>query len=187
MPASPIISPNVRIRCPEQFIVGAGSIVDDFCYFSTRVELGRGCHVASGCSVAGGRERLFRLGDFSSLSSGVKVWCTSNDFARDLVCIVPPGLALGDEPIAGDVMLERYTGVGANSVILPDNRVPEGTVIGALGFVPPRFRFEPWTVYAGAPLRRIGPRDRERVLAQAARLAAYYDDFSPRRHPDTEY
>jgi acetyltransferase-like isoleucine patch superfamily enzyme len=186
MQSTPIISPNVRIRCPEQFVVGVGSIVDDFCYFSTQIEIGRGCHVASGCSIAGGRERRFTLGDFSSLSSGVKVWCASNDFVRDLVCIVPEGIELGDEPITGDVTFGRYTGAGANSVIMPDNQIPEGTVIGALSFVPPRFRFDPWTVYAGAPLRRIGPRNRDRVLTQAARLFKHFDAEGCSHHGDTE-
>ena len=164
----PIISPNTRIRHPDFFQVGNYSIVDDYCYFSTRVKIGFCSHVANGCSVAGGKARLFELGDFSSLSAGVKVWCASNDFARDLVAIIPPGVGeIGDEPIVGDVIFENYTGAGSNAVIMPDNIIPEGTTIGALSYVPPRFRFEPWSVYAGTPIRRVGTRDRDRVLAQA--------------------
>jgi acetyltransferase-like isoleucine patch superfamily enzyme len=51
---------------------------------------------------------------------------------------------------------------------MPDNDIPEGTTIGALSLVPTRFSFEPWTVYAGTPVRRVGSRNREKVLAQAA-------------------
>jgi acetyltransferase-like isoleucine patch superfamily enzyme len=164
----PIVSPNIRVRHPDCFEVGDYSIVDDFCYFSARVKIGFCSHVANGCSVGGGRARLFALGDFSSLSAGVKIWCSSNDFARDLITIVPPGAGeIGDAPIAGDVIFGNYTGVGANSVIMPDNVIPEGAAIGALSYVPPRFAFEPWTVYAGTPIRRVGARDRDRVLAQA--------------------
>jgi acetyltransferase-like isoleucine patch superfamily enzyme len=164
----PIISPNIRVRHPDVFQVGSYSIVDDFCYFSTRVRIGFCSHVASGCSIGGGRERLFALGDFSSLSAGVRVWCSSNDFARDLVAIVPPGAGeIGEEPVSGDVIFKNYTGAGANSVIMPGNTIPEGTTVGALSFVPPGFVFEPWTVYAGIPIRRVGARDRTRVLAQA--------------------
>jgi acetyltransferase-like isoleucine patch superfamily enzyme len=167
----PIVSPQSRIRHPESFEIGDHSIVDDFCYFSTRVRIGVCSHVASGCSVAGGAERQFVLGDFCSLSSGVKIWCTSDDFTRDLVTIVPPG----GEPIkahviSGDVTFADYTAAGSNAVVMPGNQVPEGTVIGALSFVPARFSFEPWSVYAGIPVRRVGARDRDAVLAQAARL-----------------
>jgi acetyltransferase-like isoleucine patch superfamily enzyme len=164
----PIISSSIRVRYPDCFEVGDFSIVDDYCYFSTRVRIGFCSHVASGCSVGGGRGWLFALGDFSSLSAGVKVWCASNDFVNDLVTIVPAAAGdIGDDPMTGDVIFKSYTAAGANTVIMPDNVIAEGTTIGALSYVPPRFEFEPWTVYAGTPIRRIGLRNRDRVLTQA--------------------
>ena len=173
----PIVSPNVRIRVPEHFEIGAYSIVDDFSYFSTRVRIGVCSHIASGCSVAGGREHLFALGDFCSLSSGVKIWCTSDDFANDLVTIIPDGVGpLKEHLITGDVTFEDCTAAGSNTVVMPGNHVPEGTVIGALSFVPPNFRFEPWAVYAGIPIRRIGDRNREAVRAQAEALRRHLEN-----------
>lgn len=175
----PIISPNVRIRYQDRFEIGSFSIVDDYCYFSTRVRIGLCSHVGNNCSIGGGPQRLFSLGDFSSLSAGVRVWCTSNDFAKDLITIVPSAAGdIGDNPITGDVVFENYTGAGANSVIMPDNVVPEGTIIGALSYVPTRFPFDPWTVYAGAPIRRVGARDRERVLAQVELIRQRLNELS---------
>ncbi len=169
----PIVSPHTRIRSPQHFDIAPYSIVDDFCYISTRVRIGLCSHVASGCSIAGGDGYLFSMGDFSSLSSGVKVWCASNDFVNDLVCIVPSGCGdIGAHSIAGDVTLADYTAAGANAVIMPGTHVPEGTVIGALSFVPAGAALEPWSVYGGIPVRRIGARNRESVLAQAAVLRA---------------
>lgn len=169
-----IISSNCRIRHPEFFQVGDDSIVDDYCYFSTRVVVGRCSHIASGCSVGGGSERCFRLGNFSSLSSGVKVWCTSDDFVNDLVVIPPQGLLdLKSNLITGDVEIGDYTAVGSNAVIMPCNFIPQGTVIGALSFVPPEFKFEEWSVYAGNPLRLIRLRNRESVLKQVEKLNAF--------------
>ena len=167
----PIISPNIRIRYPEFFQVGENSIIDDYCYFAARIRIGISSHVASGCSVAGGMHFTFEMGDFSSLSSGVKIWCASNDFTNDLVIINPPGFDLKTaSPVEGDVSLGHYTGIGANSVIMPQNKIPEGTVIGALSFVPPAYAFEPWSVYAGIPVRLIGKRSRKRILQQVEEL-----------------
>jgi acetyltransferase-like isoleucine patch superfamily enzyme len=175
----PVISPNVRIRYPDRFEVGNFSIVDDYCYFSTRVKIGLCSHVANNCSIAGGPDRFFSLGDFSSLSSGVKVWCTSNDFTNDVVAIVPPAVGnIGDIPITGDVVFDNYTGAGANSVIMPDNVIPEGTTIGALSYVPARFPFDPWTVYTGAPIRRVAARNRERVLEQVALIRQRLEELA---------
>lgn len=167
MKREPIVSTNIRLRHPELLTIGEGSIIDDFCYISAKVTVGRFSHIASGCSIAGGADRQFTLGDFSSLSSGVKIWCTSDDFARDIITIIPPGYgAIKENLITGDVIFDRLTAAGANSVIMPKNHVPEGTVIGALSFVPAGFDFEPWSVYAGIPARRICSRDRDSVLRQ---------------------
>jgi acetyltransferase-like isoleucine patch superfamily enzyme len=167
----PIISPHSRIRHPEHLIIGEDSIVDDFCYLSTKVRIGRCTHIASGCSIAGGVERQFTIGDFCSLSSGVKIWCTSDDFANDLVAIIPAGVSqVKTHLICGDVEFGNCTAVGSNSVVMPKNVVPEGTVIGALSFVPIGFDFRPWSVYAGVPIRYLRPRNQENVMGQIATL-----------------
>lgn len=176
-----IVSAQTRIRHPQHFEIGPYSIVDDFCYISTRARIGICSHIASGCSIAGGVKRQFVLGDFCSLSSGVKVWCRSDDFVNDIVCIVPSELEeLKERLTEGDVTFGNYTAVGSNSVVMPDNVIPEGTVVGALSFVPPRSTLEPWSVYAGIPVRRIGERNRASVMAQAARLRAWIETAQDR-------
>jgi len=167
----PIISKNCRIRHPGHFSVGPYSIVDDYCYFSTKVRVGKCSHIASGCSVAGGHARRFVLGDYCSLSSGVKIWCAGDDFVNDIVTIIPEGFGkIKAHSIEGDVRIGDMCAVGANSVIMPDNDIPQGTVIGALSFVPAGFKFKPWSVYAGIPIRLIGRRNRKSVMAQAKLL-----------------
>ena len=167
-----IISPNIRIRHPDYFLIGEDSIVDDYCYFSTRVRIGRSTHIASGCSIAGGIARQFEIGDFCSLSSGVKIWCTSDDFVNDLVTIIPQGCEqVKTHLISGDVTFGNYTAVGSNSVVMPKNNIPDGTVIGALSFVPAAgFHLDPWGVYAGVPVRLVGHRHVETVMDQVRRL-----------------
>lgn len=167
----PTISPNCRIRHPEHFSVGDYSIIDDYCYFSTRVKIGKCSHISSGCSIAGGKDRLFVLGDYSSLSSGVKIWCTSDDFTNDIVTIIPESFGkIKSHLITGDVILGNLTAVGSNSVIMPNNTIPEGTVIGALSLVPSNFKFKPWAVYAGIPVRFIKYRNKENVIKQFEKL-----------------
>jgi len=169
----PIVSPNSRIRHPEHFVIGEDSIVDDYCYFSTKVRIGRCTHLASGCSVAGGIAMQFEIGHFCSLSSGVKIWCTSDDFVNDIVALLPPEVDdVKTHLIRGNVTFGNYTAAGSNSVVMPRNHIPEGTVIGALSFVPPGFEFRPWSVYVGAPIRFIRSRNRENVLDQVTRIEA---------------
>jgi acetyltransferase-like isoleucine patch superfamily enzyme len=129
----PIISNNSRIRPTDFLKIGDDSIIDDFCYFSTRVEIGRCSHIASGCSIAGGPDLLFRIGDYSNLSSGVKIWCASDDFVNDIVTIVPNDMVmLKTHFIKGDVIMGNYTAVGANSVIMPNNCKLQSTFASGL-------------------------------------------------------
>lgn len=156
------IAKTCRILYPDCFQAAANVSIDDFCYFSTRVAIGRCSHIATGCSVSGGRDRLFSMGAFASLASGVRIWCVRNDVADDLI-----GERNDDEQVAGDVILGDHVSIGASCIILPDNSLPEGVAVSALSLVPWGYRFEPWTVYSGNPIRPIRSRNRERVLEQA--------------------
>jgi len=166
-----VISPNSRIRYPELITIGDWSIIDDFCYISTRVEIGFSTHIAANVSIIGGKKSLFKIGDLGCLSSGVRAICCSDDFVNDIAGLVPPGYEdVKDHLIHGDIILENYVTVGANSVIMPGVRIPEGTVIGAMSFVTEQI-LEPWSVYAGCPkLRKIGERNKENVLRQIEKI-----------------
>ena len=166
MQITPIISDNIRIRVPGDFVVGEGSVVDDFCYFSTRISIGRFCHVANGVSVGGGSSRKFTLGDFSSISAGVRIWCSSDDFVSDMAALLPESVEVVKNTISGDVSLGELTVVGANCVVMPANEIPDGVAIGALSLVPPRFKFKEWCLYAGIPIRLIRERDRDEIVRQ---------------------
>ena len=100
------------------------------------------------------------MGSCSSLAAGVRVWLSSNDYVNELVTHSLPQV----KEIQGNVTLGNYTGVGTNTVIMPNNDIPEGVAIGALSFVPSNYKFEPWTVYAGRPIRPIKKRNKENIL-----------------------
>jgi len=170
----PIISKNIRIRYLEHFSVGEGSIVDDFSYFSTKVKIGKGSHIAAGVNVSGGKDGKFVLGDYSGIGSGTRIICSTNDFIKSLLTIFPAGHE-DEHVIKGDVIFENFTGTGVNAVVMPDNRIPEGTVIGALSFVPSKFKFKKWAVYAGVPIKFIKYRDKESILKQYNRIIKKID------------
>ena len=111
------------------------------------------------------------MGSFSSLAAGVKVWLSSNDYVNELVTHSVPEV----KEIQGDVKLGKFTGVGTNSVIMPGNNIPEGVTIGALSFVPTNYKFEPWTVYAGRPIRPIKKRNKANILRTLMKIG-YIDE-----------
>jgi acetyltransferase-like isoleucine patch superfamily enzyme len=151
----------VIIKKPELVEIGDNVRISDFCRISSACVIGSDCEIAPGTYISGGDGKFsFKMGECSSLSSGVRIWLSSNDYVNELVTHSLPEV----KEIQGNVTLGKYTGVGANSVIMPNNDIPDGVCIGALSFVPSNYQFEPWTVYAGRPIRPIKKRNKENVM-----------------------
>ena len=147
--------------------VGDNVRISDFCRISSACEIGSDCEIATGTYISGGDGKYkFKMGSYSSLAAGVRIWLSSNDYVNELITHSVPNV----KEIQGNVTMEKYSVIGTNSVIMPDNHTPEGVSIGALSFVPSNFKFEPWTVYAGRPIRAIKKRNRENVLNTLRKL-----------------
>ena len=168
-----IISKNIRMRCPDLFTVGEGSVIDDYCYISVGLSMGRLSHIGTGCSLVGGRSWHIRIGDFCSIVMGTRLICKSNDFTNDLTIAVPEEMPLVQNLIEGNIIFANYSVIGANSVMMSNNHVPEGVAIGALSYVPSNYPFEPWTIYFGTPIKPRKKRNRDSVLKQVEVVKKY--------------
>lgn len=166
----PIISQNSRLRYPELFKMGDYSILDDFCYISTQVDVGIFYHIAANCVIAGGREHKFLAGNFGCLAAGVKVFCASDNFKEDISTILHEFTYVKTNIVTGGVVTGDYVTIGAGSIIMPNNFIPNGVCLGANSFVPSNFEFEPWSIYAGNKLRKISERNMNNVLRQAEEI-----------------
>lgn len=162
-----VLGEYVVLKKPEKLTVGDNVRIADFCRISSPCKIASNCEIAAGTYIAGGgEEHHFEMGEYSSLASGVRIWLSSNDYVNELVTHNVPYV----KELEGDVILGKYTGVGCNSVIMPNNHIPEGVVIGALSFVPSNYPFEPWTVYAGQPIKKIKPRNRANIMKTLQKL-----------------
>lgn len=172
---SAIVSGNGRYRCLDIMEVAQDSIIDDFCYISTRLLVGRNCHIASHCHIGGGAKRAFTLGSFSALSTHTRIICSSNDYESQL-------LGYFDQPtLGGNVVFAPMTGCGVGCTVFWNNHIPEGTVLLAGCTVPPNCDLRPWTMYGPfyhqektlvTPVGGIGYRlrFRDRILRQREKV-----------------
>ena len=58
----------------------------------------------------------------------------------------------------GRVILKKFVQLGANTVVMPNITIKEGTSVGAMSFV--NKDLEEWGIYAGIPCRKIKERKR---------------------------
>ena len=155
------------IKKPELVETGDNVRISDFCRISSACEIGSDCEIATGTYISGGDGKFkFKMGSYSSLAAGVRIWLSSNDYVNELITHSVPDV----KEIQGNVTMEKYNGIGTNSVVMPNNNIPEGVSIGALSFVPSNYKVEPWMVNAGRPIRPIKKRNKENVLRVLKKL-----------------
>ena len=79
-----------------------------------------------------------------------------------------------DKQILLPIYLKRFSGVLANSVVLPSVIMAEGSVLGANSLL--KQSTMPWTVYAGNPAKPIRKRSKEKAYEYAEKLGYIYND-----------
>lgn len=150
---------NIHRSCnivfPNNIILGNNIRIDGFSTIigSGNIEIGNYVHISPYCLIAarGG----VKFGDFSGISSGVRIYTTSDNYNGDYLTNPTVPEKYTDVHI-DEVFIGKHVIIGSNSVILPGVHVGEGAAVGALTLV--KSSLEPWGIYSGNPAQRIKDR-----------------------------
>lgn len=153
-----MISDKASIYNPAKIKFGSHVRIDDFCIVSAGeggIEFGNYVHIACYVSLIG--SALISVGDFVGISSKSAVYSSSDDYSGNFLVgpTVPNQFKNVDNR---PVVFEKYSLVGAGTVVLPGITVGEGTAVGALSFVSKSL--DPWGIYIGSPIKFIKPRSK---------------------------
>ncbi len=120
------------------------------------IDIGSYVHIGSYSLLSGGDG--IRMGDFSGLSQGVKIYSRSDDYSGEYLTnpCVPPQFT---NAIGGLVTLGRHVILGSGSVVLPGVTIGDGSSVGALSLV--NKDLAEWGVYFGAPVKRLRNRSQQ--------------------------
>jgi acetyltransferase-like isoleucine patch superfamily enzyme len=163
------IAKNSTIIGLKNIVLGDNIRIDDFvviaCH-SGSLELGNHIHIAAGCYL--GCTGGIRLGDFSGLSHGTRIYSSTDDYSgNSLTNPTVPHQYL--KLTIAAVTLEKHVIVGSGSVILPGVTIGEGSSVGALSLVTKSL--DSWGVYFGSPARLLKAR-KKNLLELEKRLVA---------------
>tara|TARA_Y200000002_G_scaffold53837_1_gene39320 strand:- start:2651 stop:3205 length:555 start_codon:yes stop_codon:yes gene_type:complete len=156
-----IIGKTVRIRYPELVEIEDNVIIDDFTYISTSLKLYSNVHISSGCKIIGGRDSFVEMFPFSTLAPNVVLSAGSDDYADGIATPMVP-LKFKANATIGKITINKHCIVGANSVILPNVTLNEGSTLGALSLA--NKDLDEYKLYAGIPARFIKARDKTNIL-----------------------
>lgn len=158
------ISDKAAIYNTDEISIGDNSRIDDFCIISGKVDIGDYCHITPMCLVAGGTPGV-KIGNFSTLAYGVKVFSQSDDYSGNSMVnsLVPKKYK---KEIFKRIEIGNQVIIGAGAVVFPGAHIAEGCSIGAMALVTKET--ESWGIYAGIPAKRI--KDRSKNIIEIERL-----------------
>lgn len=150
-----LISEKASIYNPEMMTIGSNVRIDDFCILSGQITLGSYIHISAYTALYG--KFGIKMEDYSGLSPRCTVFSASDDFSGQYMIspMVPGHLS---DVLGGQVTIERFSQIGANTVILPDLTISEGTVVGAMSLV--KKSTKSWSIYAGSPIKYVKERNK---------------------------
>lgn len=166
------IHSRASIYCPHNISLGDHARIDDFTVLIATGEVNIGAYVHIATHVFMGGTYGLTLGDFAGLASGVKIFTSTDDYSGEyMVGPAVPRKFIGGK--TGKIIINKHVIIGANSVVLPNCEIGEGSSIGALSLI--NKSLESWSIYGGIPVRKIKPRNKnilnlENQLNQLNRL-----------------
>ena len=128
--------------------------IDEYCVISCkRLVLGDYVHIGPHCSISGPGEVF--IGNYSTLSHGVRIFTASDDYDGDYLAgaTLPPEYT---SPTVGNVFIGKSVVIGANTIIMPLVRIGDFSAVGALSLV--KQCIQPLGLWAGIPAKFIRKR-----------------------------
>jgi len=162
------ISENTEIKRPELCTVGNHVAIDSGFYCTTNLKLGDYIHISPHVSCIGGKDGKFIVKGFNNIMAGARIICGSDRFdGSGLFGAMIPKHLKGKQ-IIGSVIMEEFSNIGTNAVVLPNSILRRGVLL-TVGSVLIGDT-EEWGIYKGNPAVLIKKIDPTKTLENVRKL-----------------
>lgn len=157
-----LISKKCSIYGANNMIIGNNVRIDDFCILSGNIEIGNYVHISAYTALYG--KGIIKIGNYCGCSPRCILFSQSDDFSGEFM--ISP--IVDDEytnVMSGPIILEDYSQLGANTIVLPKVIIKEGAVTGSMSLVTKDL--EDWTMNIGIPSKQI--KKRKKTIVELSR------------------
>lgn len=162
-----LIHNSVVIKNPKLVTIRNHVAIDQGTIITTKCSIDNYIHIAPYCCFIGGKNSEVILNDFTFVAAGTKLVAGSEKYLGE--GLIGPTIPEKYRAIDyGKIVFEVYSGCGVNSVILPNVKLAEGSILGANSLL--THDTEPWTVYAGSPAKPIKKRNKDVIISYSEQL-----------------
>ena len=144
-----LIDNDTVFKRPEFVKIGDHVAIDKGFYCTTKLDIGNYVHISPYVTCIGGKDGFFQISGFSNVMSGARIICGSDRFdASGLFGAMIPNNLKGKQ-IIQPVIMEEFSNIGTNSIVLPGSILRKGVLLTAGSLL--MGDTEEWGVYKGNP------------------------------------
>lgn len=142
--------------------------IDKGVYCTVNIKIGSYTHISPYVTIIGGKTGYFECKGFNNIMSGARVICGSDRFdGSGLFGAMIPKELKGTQ-IIEPVIMEEFSNVGTNSIVLPGSILRKGVLVGAGSLLVGDT--EEWGVYKGNPAVLVKKIDGSKIIENARKL-----------------
>lgn len=163
-----ILDADVIFRRPELISIGSHVAIDKGFYCTTKLHVGNYVHISPYVTCIGGKEGYFHVEGFSNIMSGARIITSSDRFDDSGLfgALIPTHLK--GKQITMPVIMEEFSNIGTNSIVLPGSILRKGVLLGAGSLL--MGDTEEWGVYKGNPAVLVKKIDGSKIMEMAKEL-----------------
>lgn len=148
--------------------IGDHTAIDKGFYCTTQIEIGSYVHISPYVTCIGGKNGLFILKGFNNVMAGARIVCGSDRFDDSGLFGAMIPFELKGKQIIEPVVMEEFSNIGTNSIVLPGSRLRKGVLLAAGSLL--IGDTEEWGVYKGNPAVLVKKIDGGKIIENAKRL-----------------
>ena len=142
--------------------------IDKGVYCTVNAYIGSYTHISSYATIVGGKNGVFKCKGFNNIMAGARIICGSDRFDDSGLfgALIP--VKFKGKQIIKPVIMERFSNIGTNAIVLPGSTLREGVLLTAGSLL--IGDTTPWGVYKGNPAKLTKVIDGSKIIDLAKYL-----------------
>lgn len=165
-----IVDTDVVIKQKDLCIIGDHVAIDKGFYCTTNLSLGNYIHISPYVTIIGGKTASFTALGFNNIMAGARIVCGSDRFDGSGLFGAMIPKELKGKQIIEPVIMEEFSNIGTNAIVLPGSILRRGVLICAGSLL--MGDTEEWGTYKGNPAKLVKKIDSTKTL-ELAKILGY--------------
>lgn len=166
-----VLDLDIIIKHMDYCDIGKHVAIDKGFYCTTKLSIGDYVHISPYVTIIGGKNGSFTAKGFNNIMAGARIICASDRFdGSGLFGTMIPEELKGKQ-IVDPVIMEEFSNIGTNSIVLPGSILRKGVLLTAGSLL--IGDTEEWGVYKGNPAVLVKKIDSTKTIYNAKKLGYY--------------